>query len=56
LGTQKVKDDRNQREDQQQVNEKTRDVKDNKAADPSRKEHQTQNEKHVTLFSRFMPK
>jgi hypothetical protein len=56
LGAQKVKDDRNQREDQQDVDEKTCDVKDNKAADPRRKEHQAQNEKHVILFSRFMPK
>jgi hypothetical protein len=56
LGAQKVKDNRNQREDQQEVNEKTCDVKDNKSADPRRKQHQAYDEKHVVLFSRFMPK
>jgi hypothetical protein len=55
LAAQKVKDDRNQREDQQKVDEKTCGVKDNKAADPRRKQHQAYDEKHVILFSRFMP-
>jgi hypothetical protein len=50
LRAQKVEDDRNQREDQQEVDEKTRGVKDDKAANPRRKEHQSQNEKHVSSF------
>lgn len=45
-----MEDNRNQREDQQEVDEKARSVKDDKAANPRRKEHQSQNEKHVASF------
>jgi hypothetical protein len=38
-GAQEVEDHRNQRKEQQEVNEKARRVKDDKAADPRRKKH-----------------
>jgi hypothetical protein len=50
-----VKDNRNQRKNQQQMDEKACDVKHNKAADPRQKQHDAQYKKHVILFSRFMP-
>jgi hypothetical protein len=50
-----VEDDRDHRKQQQQVNEKACGVKDNKAANPSKKQHQRNNEKHGNLFRRRVP-
>ena len=45
-----VHDDRNQGKDQQQVNQKAADMKDEESAEPEQDEHYSQNQKHKLPF------
>ena len=46
-----MEDDRNDREKKQEVNEKSRGVKDNESADPGKDQNQRQYEKHRNFLS-----
>jgi hypothetical protein len=50
-----VKNDRDDCENQQQVNEKTRGVEENKTADPRQNQNKRQYQKHGSLLSRETP-